>query len=145
MINSIEKLLGLTYAEMHASDVLLGVSIPDAEIIDLDSYVELPTLGVSFVLSRGERVSVVQLYSAGRDGYSEFTGAIPKGLSFAMSREEVRAKMGKPQLSGEATTIPILGEKPAWDKFDTEEFSVHVEYGHELDKVGLITLSVQKA
>lgn len=52
--------------------------------------------------------------------------------------------MGEPQISGEATTIPILGEKPAWDKFDVGEFSVHVEYSPKLDKVGLITLGLQK-
>jgi hypothetical protein len=144
VINAIEKLLGSTYEEISTSDILLGISIPDPEVIDLDSYVEIPAEGVSFVLPRGERVTAVQLYSAGRDGYSEFAGAIPKGLSFSMSREAVRAQIGKPQISGEATTIAILGKKPAWDKFDVGEFSIHVEYSPELDKVGLITLSLQK-
>ncbi|WP_438017217.1 DUF6392 family protein [Sorangium sp. So ce315] len=140
MMKDIQKLLGLTYSEMSASDIVSGFSIPQPESIDLDSYVEMPNEGVSFILPRGTKISGIHLYSAGRDGYNEFAGCIPKGLQFSMSQEEVRRLMGQPLQSGDAVVDPIMGDMPAWDKFDLGDYFVHVEYALAVDRIGLITL-----
>jgi hypothetical protein len=145
MIESIEKLLGLDFESIRSSDVLSGVQIPEPEFIDLDSYIELPNLGVSLVLTRGEFVSTIQLYSQGRDGYREFDGKVPGDIVFSMSRADVRGKLGDAKSSGEAVSVPILGDKPAWDKFDVGGIAVHVEYCSDLTSVGLVSISAKEA
>jgi hypothetical protein len=55
---------------------------------------------------RGERalVRTVNLFAAGTDGYSQYPGELPAGLTFADTRAHVERKLGRPRWSsGEST------------------------------------------
>lgn len=128
----------------HAEE-LLGVPLETLAaaitLIEGQSYVELRAKGISCVSEDNATVTAVQLHSFGHERYSRYTGVLPCNLEFMMGRSQVRASLGTPQQSGEATAIPILGVKPAWDAFIIDRLRVHIEYTDTCDSIGMVTLT----
>ncbi len=139
-MNQITDLLGKRYADLMLSS-FFGPHMPEAEPIGDQSYVSLPDKGVSLLLPDNERVGVIQLYGAGHEGFSSFEGAVPRGVAFAMPRTAVRKQLGEPKNSGERQSIPVLGEKPAWDAYLLDGVRLHIEYTLQAESVQLISLS----
>lgn len=139
-MSQIISLLGQRYADLQASSVL-GQHIPPAELIGDQSYVSVPELGLSLVLPDHETIAVIQLHSAGHEGFSGFKGSVPGEVVFNMSRTEVRNQLGTPQLHGEKQVIPVLGDKPAWDSYFFDGLRMHIEYTSTAESVQLISLT----
>ena len=139
-MNRITDLLGRRYADLRASSIF-GPNMPEAESIGDQSYVSLLEQGVSLVLPDNERVGAIQLHAAGHEGFSQFEGAVPGDIAFAMTRTEVRKQLGEPALYGEKQSIPVLGDKPAWDSYLLDGVRVHIEYTLQGGSVQLISLA----
>jgi hypothetical protein len=140
IMSQIISLLGQRYADLLESS-LLGQNMPQPELIGDQSYVSLPEYGLSLVLPDHETIAVIQMHSAGREGFSEFQGAVPGKVAFKMSRTEVRSQMGAPSLHGEKQVIPVLGAKPAWDIYVFDGLRMHIEYSQTAESVQLISLT----
>lgn len=139
-MNQIIDLLGQRYSDLRASSAI-AQNMPEAESIGDQNYVLLTEHGISLVLPDTERVGVIQLHRAGHEGFSEYQGAMPGNVSFAMSRAEVRNLLGTPYLHGEKQAIPVLGEKPAWDSYLLDGVRMHIEYTRTAESVQLISLT----
>jgi hypothetical protein len=139
-MNQVSDLLGQRYEDLRASSIL-GPDMPEAELIGDQSYVSLPEQGMSLVLPDNERVGTIQLYAAGHEGFSQFDGDVPSGIAFAIPRSEVRKQLGAPVLCGERQSIPVLGEKPAWDSYLLNGIRMHIEYSLQGESVQLISLT----
>jgi hypothetical protein len=137
---NIEDLLGKSYAELSRVPVLRGASILPTEQIDDRSYVSLRPMGISLVLDN-RTVSAVHLYSDGHEGFSQYAGPLPGGISFSTDRAEVRRRLGVPDRSGEETVMPILGKMPPWDTFHVDNLRVHVEYTPGVKSIRLVTVN----
>jgi hypothetical protein len=137
----VSELLGRRYADLQFAPVLRGVLVPDREKIVDQSYVSFPDLGISLVLPDDEVVSAVHLYSDQHDGFSGYAGELPNGLSFGMTKDEVRATFGDPDQSGPARDIHPFGMSPAWDSFVSDGRRIHVEYQLEGSGIRLVTIS----
>ena len=141
MFEHLIALLGLGYSQLSAAPALVGHPIPAVERVDDRRYVSLPEVGVSLVLSAQDRVETVHLYGVEMDGFSRYRGALPNGLAWAMSRDEVQQAWGSPSERGEAQNIPGLGQYPAWDAFQRNGVRIHLQYKLEGTGISLITLS----
>ncbi len=143
MMFEIETLAGRRYADLLVEPLLTAVGALTVETIEGRRYASRPDRGFSLVLDEDDRISTVQLYRHGHQGFSRYAGATPGGLSFEMDRAAVRGRLGPPLDSGAEKTLPLLGRMPAWDVFHVGACRLHVEY--ELDGRGVRLMSLSLA
>ncbi len=128
--------------QLKVNELFRDISFPVPEVIDYESYLEFPALGLSFIFNKNHMTKTIHVYSEGRDDYSACKEKLPGDLTFAMNRECVRSKLGPPIRQGEETILPILGFKGSWDLYHQNGFKLHVEYQQGEKQVSLITLSL---
>jgi hypothetical protein len=104
-------------------------------------YATFPKQGVSFVLNDEGLVVAVQFYGEPTDEAAEYKGSLPRGFKLNMSRAETRARFGEATTSGEEQQIPVLGRKPAWDKWTLDGTTIHAEYRFDQSSIRLLTIS----
>lgn len=92
--------------------------------------------GMDFVCDRGGAINTIFLYN---DKSRRFTEAITD-LPFSARRDDVLSRFGSPTKSGDGFVDAVLGPFGAWDRFDTAERSVHIEYNPGTDIMCKITL-----
>lgn len=61
-------------------------------------------------------------------------------LPLQCERRDVLASFGKPTKTGEPRRHQVLGEYGAWDRYDGESHSVHIEYLPHADVIKMVTL-----
>lgn len=61
-------------------------------------------------------------------------------IPFSFSRDQVLEKLGSPSKSGKSVSHPVLGEFGAWDRFQNNEYTTHVEYRTDSDEIKKITV-----
>ncbi|SFI94038.1 hypothetical protein SAMN03159338_0365 [Sphingomonas sp. NFR04] len=109
------------------------------ERLDDRDYLSSIAFGISLVVVDGH-VAAVFLYGGGKEGFARFPFRVPLDLTFDMSREVVRSRLGSPEESAEAGQMPVLGWKPAWDRFVRDGFELHAEYSEDLTSVQMFTV-----
>lgn len=135
---TIETLLGQSPDGLAAW--LAGAALCRHRVEDR-TYLSAPEAGLGAQLDEAGRIAVVFLHSAGHEGHAAYAGTLPFGLEFGQSRDQVRALLGVPDRSGEASQLPFLGPKPAWDAFRRGAIEVHVSYTSDDAGISLVTLS----
>lgn len=110
------------------------------EVIDGRTYGSAEAHGVSFIVDPGGWVRTVHLHAAGHDGYEQYRGDLPAGLSFGTSQDTARSLLGTPVALGEAMEHGVLGPIGAWDRFDVDLVQVHLQYANDLTSIELVTL-----
>lgn len=98
------------------------------------TYVKYSADGISFDFGSGDKLLSVFFKYQVAD--LEWATGIPRDAG----RSDVIHKYGPPRKSGEPKAIPVLGKQGAWDRWDFGEYSMHVQYAHDEDKVMLVTL-----
>lgn len=141
----VQSLLGKSPHDVRSMDIFRSVVMPAVEKIGDESYLELPSIGISMVLPDGETISAVHLHASGHEGYSEFQGELPAGIVFAMSREEARDRLGNPAQCGDGGRVLLLGPRPAWDAFIVDGQRLHLEYTEDNQSISLVTISAVTA
>ena len=72
-------------------------------------------------------MKVVQLYSEGYDGFCQYAGELPAGLSFADGQATAHAKLGEPTLSGKGgDSSLVMGVTPPYDRYDRPNYALHI-------------------
>jgi hypothetical protein len=74
--------------------------------------------------------------------YGRFTGTLPEGLSFDMSRSMVHATLGPPDFSGGGEQDRYLGPGPRWDTYKRPAYYLHIQYLKGGERISLLELSV---
>jgi hypothetical protein len=105
-----------------------------------NTYFENENMGLSMLCENDILVSVF-LFADGKDGFSQFTGKLPDGISFQTSRELLRLSLGRPTEQGEPEEITSTLIHGGWDKYQYECFSVHFTYAIGGGAIELITLT----
>ena len=108
------------------------------------THVEAPTLGIGFVDHGDGIVGTIHVHCEASEGTGVFTGHLPMGLSKTMTRSEVRGLLGEPESSGGEVTLPVLGSRPAWDRFSVGEQLIHVAYRPGGPGLSLVTIMSRK-
>lgn len=145
MMFEIETLAGRRYADLLTDPLRTAVGDLTVETIEGRRYASRPERGFSLALDDDDRISTVQLYRHGHQGFSRYAGATPGGLSFEMDRNAVRGRLGQPLEGGAEKTLPLLGAMPAWDAFRVGAYRLHVEYEPGGRGVRLISVSLAES
>lgn len=145
MMFEIETLAGRPYADLLTEPLRTAVGELIVETIAGRRYASRPKRGFSLVLDDEDRISTIQLYRHGHQGFGRYAGATPGGLSFEMDRNAVRRRLGQPLDSGAAKTLPLLGAMPAWDVFRVGVHRLHVEYEPDGRGIRLISVSLAES
>jgi hypothetical protein len=110
------------------------------EIMGESPYLNAKTAGISFALEKDGSVRTVFLYSQGFEGFAQYLGSLPAGLTFSSSRVDARAAMGSPVMSGEPGGIGLMAIEYAFDRFEHDNRYVHFQYTKGDDAILLVTI-----
>ena len=102
--------------------------------------VDAPAPGLAFVAQEDRVVSSVFVYCRPMEGFEAYAGPLPHDLDARMGRDRVRSLLGPPERSGDAIRLPVLGDKPAWDRFQVDECLLHVSYVLGSPGISMLTL-----
>ncbi|MES0069122.1 hypothetical protein NKJ73_25425 [Mesorhizobium sp. M0074] len=89
--------------------------------------------GLSLTCDSDERINSIFIDS---DIFDQALVEIP----FLANRGEELDILGKPTKSGTGYRDTILGEYGAWDRFDKENYSIHIEYRPDAARIRRVTL-----
>jgi hypothetical protein len=103
------------------------------------SYINLGT-GIEIGTEADKSLATIFLHSAGHQGYAAFSGLLPAGLTFSDTRQSARAKLPKPEASGERSDIQYIGPTGAWDRWAMPGYALHITYSLADDRVELVTI-----
>ena len=102
--------------------------------------------GLEISFDKEQRVNVIHAFSKGVQGYKQYSGALPGGLSFRMSREATIALWGLPSRTGGPVKAIIGEDVYYWDRWDNQNFVLHVQYPEEKNSITMLTImSVDRA
>ena len=145
---TLESLMALVGQPVTAADVqslvavdgLISSTEPDLEEGELPrSYLSCPPGG--YLLSHtGGRVNTLFVFLVPTDEYRAFSAPLTANLSPSSTRGDVRLAFGLPARSGEPKTIPGLGRKGAWDRYEQGALCVHFEYTDPEGRLRQITV-----
>lgn len=154
--NSTNGLEGISMIEMPASlSSLLGLKLdivarsrfarslgeqPTTELIEDRFYMEFRESGVLIDADLEGDSRSIFFFAEGHQGYKGFAGCLPDGVTFSDSRSDVRNRLGTPTASGEGGSVPVFGTTPAWDRFDKDAYSLHLQYADDFQSVTQVTV-----
>jgi len=104
----------------------------DKPVID---YV-FPQDGIDFVCDEAESISTIFAYNESSRRFREGLDDLP----FALTRQQVIDRIGRPSKSGEPMNDSILGMFGAWDRFENTRYTLHVEYHLDSKSIKKITI-----
>jgi hypothetical protein len=92
----------------------------------------------------GLTVTTVTLYAAERDGFSEYPGKLPLGLSWSDSYYDIIDKLGQPdvRLGGNGVTMEL--QYPADDVWLVLETSAAHDWPEQLQNSHLLRIDITK-
>jgi hypothetical protein len=128
LLESLRSMLGMSLCELASLPVMRAFPRPEVCCFEDAVYLDFWTSGLSLVCEPRNGVVAVQLHAAGRDGFDEWCGGLPEGLSFGMGRPRLRELLGRPEAYGSGQFVAALGWKHAWDLFRTPSGFIHIEY-----------------
>ncbi|WP_447927010.1 hypothetical protein [Vreelandella sp. EE27] len=130
-------------------DLSSDLILPDSEY---RTYIERPAKGYSLVFTdeavflgitnqpigkSALYLSGVFLYGEGKDGYTQFNGKLPIGLSFSANQEDIKTMLGNPSWNRKRSDGSVAAER--WDNI--ADYRVHITYTKPTSKPVLISLS----
>ncbi len=132
-----------SYLGREASDLLADLPFRNWTVKrTVDTDLEKPRIdyvfthnGMDFVCDEEDNVSCIFFFSDESRCFNEGIQDLP----FALSRREVLARYGSPAKSG-GISIGILGAFGPWDRFARGNYSIHVHFHMEVDRIKLVTL-----
>ncbi len=140
MYKTMLSILGKHLNDAEVQNFLSSVG-DKPEIMSYDiTYYIYKKKGMNLVFDENLLLSSIQLYPQGVDGYDEYTGEAPHGVTFYTPRAEVRTKLGIPTASGGGEVLPLLGMTKNWDRYDYDTYTLHFEYQVGEESITLITL-----
>jgi hypothetical protein len=141
------KILGKGYDELAKNEFKLLMSSWELEKDEELNYFTIQSFsdGIEFALNKDKLLHSIFLQSADHEGYEQYRGSIPFGLSFDLSQKDVRNKMGAPTTTGGGSKSTVSRDViPYWDRYDFPEFSFNVRYKSDKISIEVITISSTK-
>ena len=142
MQNTLARLLGMNLEQVARSEFVLSLNEqPAIEKIEDRIYMALRISGVCFDAEASDcKIAAIFLYADGYEDYKGFAGTLPEGIAFSMSRRLLQKQLGVPSASGCGNMILFYGKAPAWDRFDRNEYSLHIQYDDDEASINLVTI-----
>ncbi len=141
------RTLGMLVAAPSVTKVLDAFDLVD----ESEDELEEGEFGIHSLVDRARGIEIEQdnlgtiktifLHSDAHESFAGYQGQLLGGLTFASGREAVRAALGQPTKSKDAFVEESLGPQGAWDRFESPDYTIHIQYDPETtDRIRLITL-----
>ena len=108
-------------------------------------YMSFEQDGISFLFNKASALRTIHLFSSVNEeieqGFARYQAALPFGLSFGNSRDEVHALLGAPAKSGGGQPGMIHAVVPYWDRYAYPECELNVQYSKDLMSILLVALT----
>jgi hypothetical protein len=95
-----------------------------------------PQNGMDLICDADDRLTTIFLYADETRCFKEDLLDLP----FSLTRKQVIECLGPPSKSGGPINDPVLGECGSWDRFARSEYSIHVEFRVDADRIKMVTL-----
>lgn len=103
-------------------------------------YLNMKTAGIELALNPYHTVRAVHLYAKGVEEFDAYADDLPAGLTLASSRAYARAALGEPTMSMEAGGVGLMAIEFAFDRFETGDHYLRVEYRPGEAGIRLVTI-----
>jgi hypothetical protein len=152
---SLSSLLSLRHHDPALTGVIEGLGRkPRVQASDQLGFLSIKKAGVEFRFEKESWVAKdggplrgpwvlteVGVYAAGHEGYKQYAGKLPKGITFESIREEVRKALGEPVESGGGNRFGAL-VFPEWDRFRVaRKYFVDFSYLPESNRVCTVSIT----
>lgn len=107
---------------------------PTRSVDDEDGEVryEYEGRGLELICDEQERVATIFFHADGEESLAE--------LPFSLTRRQVHARLGAPAKTGEPRIDAILGAYGAWDRFERDGITLHVQYSAHNEMIEMLTI-----
>ena len=92
-----------------------------------EGYLESESQGLSLLYEAG-RICAIFFHSEGKDGFSQFRGRLPYGLTYDSTASDVRERLGKADAARGPHVIWPMLDSNGWDRYEQDGFFVHFTY-----------------
>jgi hypothetical protein len=159
--SAIFRQTGLTQKELHVSDIFQSklfsylaqpyqkadiyhsvFKLSKPKIMGESPYLNARDEGISLALEKDDRIKAVFLYAEGIEEFSQYKPPLPGGLSFETSRALIRSKLGEPAFAGEAGGTGIMAIEHSFDRYESSQYYIRIEYADGGSGVRLVTLGL---
>jgi hypothetical protein len=130
-----EGLIGKRSTDREVADLFADDAPPLIDYFAEMTMLEYSARGMAIYLDTDDRVVTVFLYGTRDEGHNQYGGPLPRGLSFTDDEATVARSLGTPSRRG----IHEVSKAP-WERFDSEEVSLHIEYAPDGRSIQMITL-----
>jgi hypothetical protein len=103
-------------------------------------YLNAKPAGMSFALTKKHAVKAVFLYASSIEGFEQYAGGLPVGLTFSSTRDDVKSKIGEAVFSGEAGGIGLMAIEHSFDRFEHGSHYLRFEYMPGNGSIRLVTI-----
>jgi hypothetical protein len=112
----------------------------EVEVMGESNYLNARDAGISFALNKQLKIDAIFLYADGVEDFKQYQEDLPGGLSFDMSRAQVRKVLGEPSFSGEAGGTGIMAIKFSFDRYESDTNYIRFEYTEKDKQIRLVTM-----
>lgn len=104
-------------------------------------YLSFLKEGMDVSASLDHRIETFFFFSEGLEKHQQFKGHLPEGIRFEDTPKTVRARLGKPTLTGGGDgQKSSFGPIPKWHRYDNKQFCLHIQYSPDEASVDRVTL-----
>jgi hypothetical protein len=112
----------------------------ESEVMGESNYLNARDSGMSFALDKKLKVESIFLYTNGVEGFRQYSGKLPGGISFEMSRIQVRKMLGESSFSGEAGGTGLMAIDFSFDRYESDAYYIRFEYTEKDAHIRLVTI-----
>lgn len=104
------------------------------------SVLQFKKTGLQITFDQQHKVNTIHVFAENIDKYQQYPYPLPKGLSFNVNRDEAIAILGQPSVTGGPVKAVINKSIFFWDRWDNENFSLHLQYPEDKNSISMLTL-----
>jgi hypothetical protein len=130
--------LGQLWNQVEIYSTMFNSAVP--KVMGESKYLNSLDAGISFALDKKLKVESIFLYADGVEGFKQYSEELPGGISFEMSRSEVRKALGEPSFSTEVGGIGLMAIDFALDRYESDTNYICFEYTEKDAHIRLVTI-----
>jgi hypothetical protein len=130
--------LGQLWNQVEIYSTMFNSAVP--KVFGESKYLNSPDAGISFALNKKLNIEAIFLYADGVEGFKQYLEGFPGGVSFEMSRSEVRKALGEPSFSTEVGGIGLMAIDFALDRYESDTNYICYEYTEKDASIRLVTI-----
>lgn len=110
--------LGMDINSDEMKTWMAGLGTAQVDKFSTGDYYNYKPVGISLLFNPQNQLSSIFFYAEGADGFKEYKGDLPFGLTFKMTRKEIEDSLGMPDSAGGDGVINF------WESYDSKGLGI---------------------